>query len=54
MLDVVVPKILPSGVTHRCIPFQGKSDLMRNIALKMRVWQKPNTVFLVLRDQFRA
>ena len=51
MLDVVVPKILPSGVTHRCIPFQGKSDLMRNIALKMRVWQKPNTVFLVLRDQ---
>ena len=51
MLDVVVPKILPPGISHRCIPFQGKSDLEKNISLKIRAWQKPNSVFLVMRDQ---
>ena len=51
MLDVIVPRILPAGITHRCIPFQGKSDLEKNIAMKIRVWKKPNSVFLVMRDQ---
>lgn len=51
MLDIVLPKILPNGVRHRCIPFQGKSDLMKNIALKLRAWREPDSVFLVLRDQ---
>ena len=34
MLDVVVPKILPPGISHRCIPFQGKSDLEKKHFLK--------------------
>lgn len=51
MLDVIVPKILPEGVSHKCIPFEGKSDLENNIARKMRGWLKPNSVFLVMRDQ---
>lgn len=51
MLDVIVPKILPKGISHICIPFEGKSDLMKNIALKIRAWKKPNSVFLIMRDQ---
>lgn len=51
LLDTIVPKILPEGVSHQCISFEGKSDLMKNVAMKIRAWKKPNSVFLVMRDQ---
>lgn len=51
MLDAIAPKILPEGVLHKCIPFEGKSDLEKNIARKIRLWLKPNSVFMVMRDQ---
>lgn len=51
LLDTIVPKILPEGVTHHCILFDGKQDLMKNVALKIRAWKKPNSAFLVMRDQ---
>lgn len=54
LIDSIVPKILPDGVAHYSYSFDGKSDLEQNITRKMRGWLKPNTVFLVMRDQDSA
>lgn len=51
MLDVIIPKLLPEGMSFKCIPFEGKSDLEKQVSSKMRGWKKPNSVFLVMRDQ---
>lgn len=51
MLDTILPRILPEGISFLCVAFQGKSDLMKNVALKIRAWREPNTAFLVMRDQ---
>lgn len=51
MLDIVLPKILPSGVEFDTFFFQGKQDLEKNIEKKLKNWQTPNTVFLIMRDQ---
>ena len=54
LIDSIVPKILPDGVAHYSYFFDGKTDLEQNIARKIRGWLKPNTVFLVMRDQDSA
>jgi len=51
MLDEILPKILPPSVEVKCIPFEGKNDLDKNLKKKLQRWQIPNTAFLVLRDQ---
>lgn len=51
MLDAVVPRLLPEGCVHQCIHFSGKQDLERNLVRKLKGWQKPDSVFVVLRDQ---
>lgn len=54
LIDAIAPQILPEGVSLYSFAFDGKSDLEKNIVLKMRGWLKPNTVFLVMRDQDSA
>jgi len=53
MLDGVVPRLLPVGtqVQVRYIVFQGKQDLERNLVKRLRGWQTPDSVFVVMRDQ---
>jgi hypothetical protein len=51
LLDEFLPRILPKGVTHRCIPFEGKQDLDKNIERRIRGWIAPSTAFMILRDQ---
>ncbi len=51
LLDEFLPRILPEGVAHRCIPFEGKQDLDKNIERRIRGWIAPSTVFMILRDQ---
>lgn len=54
LIDSIAPKILPEGVMYHSFFFDGKSDLEKNISLKMRGWLKPHTVFLIMRDQDSA
>ena len=51
MLDGLLPKILPDNVYHQCVPFEGKQDLEKRLPIRLRAWQKPNTKFIVMRDQ---
>jgi len=51
MLEGLLPRILPEDVTARYLVFKGKQDLEKNLAGKLRGWQAPNSVFLVMRDQ---
>jgi hypothetical protein len=50
-LDIVLPKILSSGVTFMTVPHEGKQDLERSIPRKLRAWLEPNVRFVIVRDQ---
>ena len=50
MLGGVLPRILPEMCVHYII-FEGKQDLEKQIERKLRLWQKPDSLFLVMRDQ---
>lgn len=55
MLQIILPKILPDNYhLSQIIPFEGKSDLDKQIEKKLKNYNKPNTVFLILRDQDSA
>lgn len=51
MLKGIVPRLCPSGVNLIPIPFEGKQDLEKQLERKIRNWQMPDSVFLVMRDQ---
>ncbi|WP_218032471.1 DUF4276 family protein [Paenibacillus humicus] len=51
VLDVILPKLLPSHVAFRTIKHEGKSDLEKSIPIKLRAFQTPNTYFVILRDK---
>jgi hypothetical protein len=51
MLKGVLPKILPEGINVRYMVFEGKQDLEKQLERKLRGWQQPNSVFLVMRDK---
>ena len=50
-LQAWLPQWLPAGVTPHFIVFQGKQDLEKQMVRRMRHWLKPDSRFLVLRDQ---
>ena len=50
MLDIVVPKLVPD-MCFRCIPFEGKQDLEKNITRKLKCYQNKDARFLVVHDQ---
>jgi len=51
MLEGLLPKVLPKNVHYHCVPFEGKQDLEKQLERKLRVWNTPDTFFIVLRDQ---
>lgn len=51
LLKVLLPPLLPSGCGLKCITFEGKQDLERNLERKLRSWLMPDTLFLVMRDR---
>lgn len=51
MLEGVLPRIIPADVFVRYVVFQGKSDLEKQLVRKLRYWQLPDSVFVVMRDQ---
>lgn len=51
MLESLLPRMLDAGVTFRCIPFEGKQDLEKQLMRKIRAYQNDQARFIVLRDQ---
>lgn len=54
LLRGVLPRLLPVDVEAYFLVFEGKQDLEKQLVRKIRDWQKPNSVFVVLRDQDAA
>ena len=54
MLKGLLPRILPGGVSYRCMVFEGKQDLEKQLVRRMRGWRMPRTNFVVVRDQDSA
>ena len=51
MLAGLLPKIIPDFIHYRCIVFEGKQDLERQMVRRMRGYRVPGARFVVLRDQ---
>lgn len=51
MLNIILPKLLPSRVSFQCIAFEGKADLRKNFAKKLKKHLAPDSVFLIMCDQ---
>jgi len=54
MLKGVLPRLLSEDIEYTYIVFDGKQDLEKQLTRKLRGWLKPNSVFLVMRDQDSA
>ncbi len=51
MLNGLLPRLLPEYATFRCIVFEGKQDLEKNLVRRMRGYRVPGSRFVVVRDQ---
>lgn len=51
MLEGLLPKILPNELYFRCIVFEGKQDLEKQLVRRIRGYLVPGAKFVVLRDQ---
>lgn len=51
MLLGLLPKIIPADMEVRYLVFRGKQDLEKNLSRRLRFWQSPDSVFVVMRDQ---
>lgn len=53
LLNVLLPRLFPS-FAFRCIEHEGKQDLEKSVAKKLRAWHEPGVRFVVMRDQDAA
>ena len=53
VLEALLPRVLPDSIESLVVAFQGKSDLMNNIELKLKAWGDPEARFVIVRDQDR-
>lgn len=51
MLEGVLPRLLPPELEVVFMVFEGKQDLHRRMVMRMQHWQRPDTRFVVMRDQ---
>ncbi len=51
MLRGVLPRLLPDDIVCTYIVFDGKQDLEKQFVRKLRGWLKPDSFFIILRDQ---
>lgn len=55
MLEGVLPRVIPPeamlkiDIQYRI--FRGKQDLEKNLVKRLREWQRPRSVFVIMRDQ---
>lgn len=50
-LELLLPKILPPEIEPHFMVFEGKQDLEKNVVPKLKRWLRPNSQFVVMRDQ---
>lgn len=50
LLEVLLPRIIPSYVNFKCIAHRGKQDLEKSIPRKLKAWNTP-AKFIIIRDQ---
>lgn len=51
MLEAMLPRMLDDSIAVRCVPFEGKQDLEKQLTRKIRAYQNQRARFIVLRDQ---
>ena len=51
MLESLLPRMLKEDTSFRCIPFEGKQDLEKQLTRRIRAYQNERARFIVLRDQ---
>lgn len=54
LLFAMLPRLLPPSVGYRCMVFEGKQDLEKQMVRRMRGYNVPGARFVVLRDQDAA
>lgn len=54
MLESLLPRLLPPESYFRVIPFEGKQDLEKQMATRIRGYQNQEARFIILRDQDSA
>ena len=47
----LLPRILPADMDVCYLVFRGKQDLEKNLVRRLRGWKRPDSVFVVMRDQ---
>lgn len=50
-LVLMLPKVLPPEIEPHFMVFEGKQDLEKNVVPKLKRWLRPNSQFVVMRDQ---
>ena len=50
-LEGILPRVLPAHVTPHFLVFEGKQDLEKQLVWRMKRWLRPNSRFVVMRDQ---
>lgn len=50
-LLAILPTILPTHITPVFMVFEGKQDLEKQLIRKLKGWLRPNSAFLIMRDQ---
>lgn len=51
MLKEILPRILPDEIDVKYIVFEGKQDLEKQLERRLKNWQQPDSIFLIMRDQ---
>lgn len=51
MLESLLPRLLDPGIATKLIPFEGKSDLEKQMVKRIKGYINPHARFIVMRDQ---
>lgn len=51
MLKGLLPRLLPGHIHVQYVVFEGKQDLEKRLPIRLRAWQRPDSLFVVLRDK---
>ena len=54
LLEGLLPRLLPTDMFVYYLVFEGKQDLEGQLVRKLRGWRRPESAFVVLRDQDAA
>lgn len=50
-LQAILPRLLPEHITPHFLVFEGKQDLEKRLVQRMKRWLRPQSQFIVMRDQ---